>query len=291
MAPEHPNHTDETDRLDLGTRLRAARLRAGVKQVDAKKLIGKSQSTMAKIERGETSISREDLSKLIAAFEPPQDDERCMWELWDKANSPARLRVGRRIGTPVWFLKVLKKELLAEAAWSWTGERIPGLIQCESYMVDQFDGEGRGTAISPRLLQRRQRQRMFEDKDKSFVFLFSESALDRLCAQTHHPEIVSEQLRHMIELAGRDNITIRFVPYGAVPYVDPDFIILRRTDGDRDSAYSEYLTDVRWANTRELRTYHEAWAALLSIAASPEDTLLDLHRRCALADRGELDGG
>ncbi|OXM50811.1 hypothetical protein CFP71_26815 [Amycolatopsis thailandensis] len=289
MAPEQPTHTDETDRVRLGKLLRAARKRAGMTQVDARNLIGKSQSTMAKIEAGTTSISRESLQKLIAVYEPAADDVPTMWALWEKTSSPARLRHGKRIGTPVWFGEVLDKEYQADELWSWTGERIHGLLQCEPYMIDQFDGEGRGPEIHPRLSQRRKRQRVFEDADKSFVFLFSESALDRLCAQTAHRHVVTEQLRHMAELAERDNITIRVVPYGAVAYVDSDFIILRNADGD--DAYSEYLTNVSWANARELTTYHEAWDAMLSISSSPEDTLKDLRRRYKLADPGDPDGG
>ncbi|MEV7549200.1 helix-turn-helix transcriptional regulator [Amycolatopsis sp. NPDC089917] len=289
MAPEQPTHTDETDRVQLGKLLRAARKRAGMTQVEARNLIGKSQSTMAKIEAGTTSISRESLQKLIAVYETASDDAPALWALWKKTNSPARLRHGKRIGTPVWFGEVLDKEQLAEELWSWTGERIHGLLQCEPYMIDQFDGEGRGPEISPRLLQRQKRQRVFEDGHKRFVFLLSESALDRLCAQTAHRHVVTEQLRHMAELAGKDNITIRVVPYDAVAYVDPDFIILRGADGD--DAYSEYLTNVRWANARELTTYHEAWDAMLSISLSPEETLKALRRRCTLSDQGDPDGG
>ncbi|WP_158255748.1 helix-turn-helix transcriptional regulator [Amycolatopsis sp. BJA-103] len=289
MTPEHLNHTDETDRLHLGELLKAARERAGVKQVEARALIGKSQSTMAKIEAGTTSISRHALQKLIAVYAPPADDVPTMWVLWEKANSPTRLRHGQRIGTPVWFREVLLTEQLTDEMRSWTGERVPGLLQCESYMLDQFDGEGRGPEISPRLIQRRKRQLMFEDGNRSFTFLMSESALDRLCAQTRHPDVVADQLKHMIGLAERDNITIRVVQYQAVAYVDPDFVILRNSEGDR--AYSEYLTNVRWANMRELAIYHDAWSALLSIAASPEKTLEDLHRRCRLADLSDPDGG
>jgi transcriptional regulator with XRE-family HTH domain len=289
MGPGQQNHTDETDRVQLGKLLRSARQGAKMTQLEARNLIDKSQSTMAKIEAGTTSISRQSLQKLIAVYEPPADAIPTMWALWEKTSSPARLRQGKRIGTPVWFGEVLDKEQLAEELWSWTGERIHGLIQCESYMIDQFDGEGRGPEISPRLLQRQKRQRLFDQEDKSFVFLFSESALNRLCAQTEHPHVVTDQLKHMAELAERDNITIRVVPYRAVAYVDSDFIILRETDGD--SAYSEYLTNVHWANARELATYREAWDALLSIAASPEKTLEDLRRRCKLADPGDPDGG
>ncbi|HET6290112.1 MAG TPA: Scr1 family TA system antitoxin-like transcriptional regulator [Amycolatopsis sp.] len=291
MTAEQPTHTDETDRGHLGELLKVARERAGMKQVEARALISKSQSTMAKIEAGKTSISHQALERLIDAYQPPEGDVSTMRALWKKANSPARLRQGRRIDTPVWFRGVLKKEQLAAEMWAWTGERIHGLLQCESYMVDQFGGDGLGPEISPRLLQRRKRQRLFEDEGKGFVFLLSEAALDRLCGQTDHRHVVVDQLKHMIDLAGRGNITIRVVSHGSAAYVDPDFIILRRTDGDRDSAYSEYLTNVNWANARELRTYHEAWAALLSIATSPEDTLADLRRRYGLAAPSDPDGG
>ncbi len=289
MAPEQPTHTDETDRVQLGKLLRSARQGAEMTQVEARNLIDKSQSTMAKIEAGATSISRQSLQKLIAVYKPAEEDVPAMWALWEKTNSPARLRQGKRIGTPVWFGEVLGKEQLADEIWSWTGERVPGLLQCEAYMIDQFDGEGRGPELSPRLLQRTKRQRMLDEANKNFVFLFSESALDRLCAQTDHPDVVTDQLNHMAELAERGNITIRVVPYDAVAYVEPDFIIMRNADGD--CAYSEYLTNVNWANARELATYREAWDALLSIAASSEKTLEDLRRRCRFTDPGDPDGG
>ncbi|WP_370948847.1 helix-turn-helix domain-containing protein [Amycolatopsis sp. cg5] len=293
MTEYHPApDTDITVRRKLGALLKTERVRVGLTQSEAVALVGKAQSTIAKVENGQTSVSRQDLAALIEGYEVHDDAMKAkIWALWERACSPARLRDEQRIGTPPWFLKPLETEQAAKAIWSWTGERIHGLLQSECYMVAQLNGEGRGPEMTPLFRQRKNRQKVFGEAGKSFDFIFSESALDRLCAQTHRSHVISDQLRHMISLAELDNVTIRFLPYHRGSYAELDFVILRPFGGKDDCAYSERVDGVSWATKRTMPIYRQAWSAKESTAATPEDTLQELRRRLERAAPEGLEVG
>ncbi|RSM69373.1 hypothetical protein DL991_40230 [Amycolatopsis sp. WAC 01375] len=279
--------TDQTVRRDLGELLTAARKNAGKRQVDIQRLIGKSQSTVTKIEHGTTSISHEDLGLWITDCAVESRLSEKMWMLWSRANAPRRVWSGERIGTPEWFVKVLATETRAAEVHSWTGERIPGLIQSEAYMYDQFGGTGLSMEVSPRFTQRVKRQELFNHPAKGFVFVISEAALDRLCAQKD--DIIEDQLGHMLALTRRANVTIRYVPYRAAAYVDPDFIIFRRADHGKDIGYSENSAGIDWSTRRSIKTYAKAWDALLDTAATADETRSELHRRFQRRRSGDHD--
>ncbi|MGW4129582.1 helix-turn-helix domain-containing protein [Amycolatopsis japonica] len=281
--------TDQTVRRDLGELLTEARKKAGKRQVDIERLIKKSQSTVTKIEHGTTSISQEDLGLWITACKVDDEVAERMRELWHRANAPQRVWSGHRIGTPEWFVKVLTREARADEVCSWTGERIPGLLQSVAYMYDQFGGSGLSMEVSPRFDQRKKRQELFNHPEKRFTFVISQAALDRLCAQ--RDDIVEDQLGHMLTLTDRPNINIRYVSHRAASYVDPDFIIFRYPDKGKDTGYSENIAGVAWSTRRSIKSYNEAWAALLDIADSAEDTRAELHRRYRLAKQGDHNRG
>ncbi|WP_410595536.1 helix-turn-helix domain-containing protein [Amycolatopsis sp. lyj-23] len=278
MASDPTPHTDDTLQHDLGAKLGAAREAAGLKQHDMVPLLGKTQPTVSKIERGDTSISREHLLAWITRCNVPVADADAMVRIWDLVNSPVRVRGSDRAPTPKWFFEAMEREQQANVLCSYSGEDIHGLMQHESYMLLLFDGQRRATDISERLKQRTWRQRILADPDKSFVFIISESALNRLCAQP--ADIVEDQLGKMVTLAQKDNVVIRYLRYSASPEAGPSYVMLRIPDDDVPvRVYNEHLTGVTWIPKRNIHTYETTWAAQLALAESAEDTLVELHRR------------
>ncbi|MFJ1760808.1 helix-turn-helix domain-containing protein [Amycolatopsis sp. NPDC088138] len=290
MAPDDPAPpTDDTLRSVLGRLLKEQRDEAKLNQHHMVEVLGRSQSTVSKIEQGETSISREGLLAWTAACGTGPETVAEMVRLCETANAPARLRGSDRVATPAWFAPVIAHEQRARTILSWTGERINGLLQSEAYMLLVFDGARRGTVMAERLLQRKKRQRMFDEPGRSFLFVVSESALDRLCAQP--ADIAEDQLAHMLKLAGRENITIRFLRYRATPDPGPDFVIMQFAGEERDQAYSEDISNAHWVNKDQLPTWHRAWEALLDLADSAEDTLAELRDRCHRTASGDTGTG
>ncbi|MDT8910127.1 Scr1 family TA system antitoxin-like transcriptional regulator [Amycolatopsis sp. PS_44_ISF1] len=288
-TPDPRTETDEALWNDLGRDLRAARDAAGCDQHEAAQALGKHQTTVSKLENGMTSISREELIVLLDLYAAAPEAREAMLRNWDLIKSPTRQRGDDRVVTPQWFQLVEKREAQATAIHAWSGENFHGLIQSESFMILVFDGARRGTVMGDRMLKRLKRQRQFDRIDKQFVFLISTASLRNVDALP--ADIAADQLEHLIELAQRDNITIRLIPPPPNGYSEHNFVIMRFSSGERERAYSEYLDGVSWAAQRRLRKYRTAWAALQSIAFSAEDTLAELHRRYDLIDGRNPDRG
>ncbi|MFE3170055.1 helix-turn-helix domain-containing protein [Amycolatopsis sp. NPDC059090] len=282
--------TDDTLRSDLGRGLKAARTAARLTQRDAGAVLGRDQSTISKIESGETSIGREGLCALLDRYGVSDAEANEMLRAWDTVNAPERRWGDDRVATPSWFAKVIDNERKAVLVRAWSGENVHGLLQSPSYMLLVFDGARRDTVMFGRWKKRRQRQELFNESDKRFEFFVSESALEKL--DTLNPGIERDQLEHMIELAGRHNITIRLVPQPANGYSEHNFVIMGFPGKPAERAYSEYLGGVAWIAQRDLERPRKAWAALESVARTAEATLDELHRRYSQAvarnsDRGQ----
>jgi transcriptional regulator with XRE-family HTH domain len=59
--------------VELGVRIKSARLKAGMTQVEASAIFGRDQSVVARIERGERQLSALELRDLCRAFGVPYD--------------------------------------------------------------------------------------------------------------------------------------------------------------------------------------------------------------------------
>ncbi|MBN6036859.1 Scr1 family TA system antitoxin-like transcriptional regulator [Amycolatopsis sp. 195334CR] len=265
-------------RRRIGSLLRAARKAAGVTQVEVKGVLACSQSTVTKIENGTTTISAENLGELIDFLDVDQVTAAELRRL-NEVNSVSRLRPGRRRAGPAWFGDVPELELRASEIRSWTGERIPGVLQSEQYMLAQF--QAAGCANVPDLIAaRKDRQRIF-DREGRREFLLSESALDRLCA-TATPLMALDEVQHLLKTGELAGVRIRIVPYGRGLYLEPDFTILGFPD-EPDQVYVEYVSGKLLLHKKNDVTEHQrAWAALDGRAATAAESARFL---VALRDR------
>jgi len=277
MAQQPGSPTDDTLQSVLGSLLKRQREEAQLGQRRMTELLDRSQPTVSKIEKGETSISQAGLTEWLEACGTSEEVAAEIWRIWNLVNSPARLRGDDLAAIPAWFIRVVEREKLAKKLMAWSGENIHGMAQSEAYMLLVFDGARRGTVMAARMQYRKQRQELLVDPGKEFEFIMSVSALDRLCAQ---PDVIAEdQLDHMIKLAGFANITIRLLPYHAMPDAGQEFVIMQFADEERDQAYAEDPTNANWANKNQLPVWYRRWDALADLADSPEKTLAELHRR------------
>ncbi|MGC7099150.1 helix-turn-helix domain-containing protein [Amycolatopsis lurida] len=281
------NHSGEaesvvTRRRRIGALLRTARKAAGVTQVQVKTVLACSQSTVTKIENGTTTISAQNLGKLIEFFRVDQDTAAELRRL-NEVNSASRLRSGRRRAGPAWFGDVPELERRASEIRSWTGERVPGVLQSDQYMLAQFQAAGCAN-VSELIAARKDRQRIF-DREGRREFLLSESALDRLCA-TANPLTALDEVQHLLKCGELAGVRIRIVPYGRSLYLDPDFTILSFPD-EGDQVYVEYVSGKLLLHKQnDVKEHWGAWAALDELASTPEESAR------LLADwRDRLDAG
>jgi transcriptional regulator with XRE-family HTH domain len=274
-----------TQRSRLGSRISRWRTARGLTQVELADGVGCKQPKIQKIESGKAGTRPEDLERIIEVLGIPRAEADQLREL-NEANDPSVRRAERRMITPHWFREILEKEQAAAEILSWTGNRIPGLLQSEYYMLAQFQAS-RQERVTDRVAERKARQRMFDGPGPRAVFMLEYSCLEKLVHSIKN-SVASDQLEHMIRLVElRPSVSVRILPRDAAAYPDEDFTILRFAQPDLvDFAYQESKVKLITvpADQDGFASYEESWEAQLAATLSREQSLLYLKEwasRCA----------
>ncbi|WP_433368953.1 DUF5753 domain-containing protein [Streptosporangium sp. CA-115845] len=135
---------------------------------------------------------------------------------------------------------------------------IPGLLQVPDYMTAIFR---RGRVMDETLIARRVEARLArqeilrQDNPPNLWVILDEAALRKVVGS---PEIMVQQLEHVIELSARDHITVQVLPdaAGAHAAMEGSFMILDFKEGDGSIVYVETaMSDLYLETKEELRGY------------------------------------
>ncbi|MEO3812775.1 helix-turn-helix transcriptional regulator [Sphaerisporangium sp. B11E5] len=124
----------------------------------------------------------------------------------------------------------LEEEQDATGLRSWEPTIVPGLLQTEAYAREMISKRPGITAaqIDERLTSRLQRQSILRGHDAPTIsFLMDEAVLHRRIGE---PEVMPEQLSHLLEMSQHPKLTLQIVPYetGAHCGLSGGFIIAER---------------------------------------------------------------
>jgi transcriptional regulator with XRE-family HTH domain len=193
----------ETDpRAFLGRELRRARVAAGFS----------SQETLA----ARLGFDRTVIAKAETGDRPPTDDVLSAWS--EECGLDAELfgrwaALARRTDGPIpsWFESWLEAERLAHMLRIWQPLVIPGLMQTAEYARALFIAAGADQDRADDLVTvRLDRQAILDRPDHPHVVaVIDESVLHRLVGS---PQIMSDQLARVADLAERPDITVQVLP-------------------------------------------------------------------------------
>jgi len=207
MPPRTQSRDPETDLgAFLGRQLKEIRIGAGYgSQDEFASLLSKDRSVVGKAESGEY---------------PPTDAVLNDW--LNLCGIEGRLRTvvlamakfaRMRDGGPVkvWFVGWVDAEGKAHTLRIWQPIIVPGIVQTPAYARELFAAMGlNGDQVSDYVQSRLSRQAILDRADPpSVVIVLDELALHRLIGT---PEIMCEQLEHLMELSKRPNIHIHILP-------------------------------------------------------------------------------
>ncbi|MBL1099484.1 helix-turn-helix domain-containing protein [Streptomyces sp. 205] len=193
----------------LGNALRSRRNSLGLKQEEVARYLEGSPSKVSRIENGQHQFKECDLRRLFTIYEVDDPLEQAqLRELAEEANRE-----------PWWqpWSSVTQKHLQAVVSFESMAQRIkvfeplqlPGLLQTEAYAHAVIQG-GSGDARQHRALAafRMERQLRFRQApaDKKLICIIDEGSLRRRYGT---PEIMREQVRHLIDLATSPRYQIR----------------------------------------------------------------------------------
>jgi transcriptional regulator with XRE-family HTH domain len=259
-------------RRELGTILRTLRTQKGwtAEQVAERLLV--SPSKISRLEKGQRGASARDIRDLCDLYEVNDEQRQHLTELASEGKKPAW-----PTGADLPYSRYVRLEAEAASISDYGLGIVPGLLQTAEYAREVV--QAAVPRWSPKIVRERVEGRLarqpllFSDHPPRFEAVMDESVLHRVVGS---PAIMHAQLRQLLEMSKRPNITLQVVPYtaGVLPSGNNKFIILRfARPAVPDVVFIEGLTrDYYVEDPDEVEAYNTTFRTLVDMAASPEAT-------------------
>lgn len=265
-------------RMILGRQLQALREKAGMSYEQAAEAIYSSEWTVRRMERAEGGLKPLTVKSLLMVY-----------GVTDVREIDAFLALSRDAGKPgwwhryddvlpPWFRTAVGLEESASLIRAYEPQVVPGLLQTQDYIraitAASFPA-ATGEETQRRVALRLARQELLTRPGApDYWVVLEETVLRR---PVGGPKVMRAQLAHLIEAAGRPNITIQVIPFAAGwhPALYGMFWIFRLAAQELpDVVYSEALTSSYYLNKPEDTTrYTEALDTMCAQAAPPDQTI------------------
>jgi hypothetical protein len=236
-----------------------------------------SASKVSRIETSRTAVTTGDLRALLDLYQVSGSARDRLAELGRTANQRGWWDAyGETLSYGYSTFLALENDAESERFY---GQMIvPGLLQASRYAEEIIRATLLAAppgAIARRVEARLARQRLLtKDSPLQFSTVLDESALRR---QVGGPDVMADQISHLIEIARRPNITVQILPFvkGAHIAMTGSFALLR-FPGPTASymVYLENMTDELFIES-EAESYHYslAYDRLTELALGPEESL------------------
>ncbi|HEX6524074.1 MAG TPA: helix-turn-helix transcriptional regulator [Streptosporangiaceae bacterium] len=259
-------------RIMLGTQLRNLRESRGISAHEAAKAIRASDSKISRIELGRSAIREIDVLDLLTFYGVDPEEREQFLTLAEQANRPGWWHRFSDI-LPDWFKSYIGMEEAAKSIRVYDPLFIPGLLQTPQYTAAVLAlGDIPVSEAERHVILRKERQRRFIEGQLKLWAIVDESALRRPVGS---PRILRDQLRYLVSLSDRQNLTLQITSQGAGGYAAPSgFSILRFGDRDMpDVVYVEHLTSALYLDKRvDVDRYLLAMERLSIISNKPAET-------------------
>ncbi|MFF8445229.1 helix-turn-helix domain-containing protein [Streptomyces californicus] len=254
-------------RILLGSQLRRLRESRGVTREAAGYSIRASESKISRMELGRVSFKARDVEDLLTLYGVTDDAERdSLLGLAREANVAGWWHSYGDV-LPGWFQTYVGLEGAASLIRIFEVQFVHGLLQTEAYAHAVVSRGMRGASpaeIDRRVALRLERQKaLVSERAPTFHAVLDEAALRRPYGER---EVMRAQLRHLIDMSERPNITLQVIPFshGGHAGESGSFTMLRFPESDlSDIVYLEQLTSALYLDKpEEVAQYEKAMATL-----------------------------
>ncbi|TDD49648.1 helix-turn-helix domain-containing protein [Saccharopolyspora elongata] len=271
--------TPTVRRLQLGHELRHLREDAGCDLAEAGRAIGKAESTISRLESGQTGLKRQVLEQLVDFYagKVRVRVDRSFYLDLAKGSEQRGRWTGYRAIYHKYARMMVDLEADASTIRKYQVEIIPGLLQTPAYL-QAIHAEAVPQVVpnlDDVLSARAERQQIFTKPEAPELgFVLSESALLTMVGTS---EIMREQLEHLVEIADLPNVHLQVLPFRARthPDVRPQAFTMFRIDapgnsGPLEFVYLEEMHDGKYLDDREdVDLYNRLWSRLVGAALDP----------------------
>lgn len=281
--PESPT----VRRIMLGIRLRALRTRAGVAADDAAHHIARTDSTISRMETGQSSVPARVLERLVDLYGATPEETAQLTELAKAARQRGWWQRYGEVLHPGFEL-YLGLEAEATEIDIYANEWVPGLLQTPEYARAIMSVEPRRPSdeeIQRRVESRLARQAILEgDEPVQYWAVLSEAVLRRIVGG---PEIMAEQLHALALKARKRNVKLQVLPFscGAHPAVSGAFTLATLDLGDAAVAEYAYVENragsIMMDKAAEIEIHRLTFDALRADALGPGRSIALIEKAAA----------
>ncbi len=278
MPDTQPDSSPTVLRMILGRQLQALREKAGLSHQQAADSIYASEWTIRRIEAGKGSLKPLNIKSLLIT--DGITDVREIDAFLALARDASRPGWWHSYGDalPEWFKVAVGLEESASLIRAYEPQVVPGLLQTEAYVraitAASFPAEQEEDSERRVALRLARQQLLKRPAPPEYWVVLEETVLRRPIGG---PAVMRGQIEHLIECAGRPNITIQVLPFtaGWHPAMYGMFWIYRFPDDTiPDVVYSEGLTSAYYLNKpEETSKYTQALDQMAAQAATPDQTV------------------
>lgn len=263
-------------RILLGVQLRRLREAKRVSLEEAGNVIRASHSKISRLESGRVGFKDRDIVDLLTYY--GVTDEKVREELRSRAvraNSPGWWHKYPDV-VPTWFETYVGLEEAASEIRSYEVQFVPGLLQTADYArAVTMLRYSNPKEIHSRVSLRMTRQAILDRPDSpSLSVVLDEAVLRRPLGG---PSVMRAQLKHLIQMSQRPDITIEVVPFkvGGHAAAGGPFSLLRFAEHDLpDVVYMEQLNSALYQNKPEVVAgYLAVFERLRTDALNPERSI------------------
>jgi len=264
-------------RFVVGSQLRRLREAREISRDTAGYAIRASASKISRMELGRVSFKLRDITDLLTLYGVTDAAQRdAVVRIAEQANDPAWWQTYEDV-LPGWFHTYVGLEEAASLIRTYEVQFLPGLLQTEGYtraVIAAGAPELSGDEVDKRADVRMRRQRILSGAQPTRLWaVLDESALRRL---TGGRPVVQAQIRHLLAVSDRPNITIQMMPLrpGAFTVDGGGFSVMRFAEDDMpDVVYIEQLTGAQYLDKPEhVDRYLQVMNRLTVEALTPEAT-------------------
>jgi hypothetical protein len=264
-------------RIVVGAHLRRLREAAGVSREDAGYHVRGSASKISRMELGRVSFKERDVADLLTLYGVVESSSR--EPLLSLARDSRSDGWWHRYDDVLesWFGTYVGLEEAASTIRAYQVQFVPGLLQTADYtrgVVVSGMPDTSAAEVDRRVKLRLERQRILErTSPATYWVVMDEAALRRPVGGR---AAMQGQLKHLLEVGQRPNITIQVMPLrrGTHTADGGAFSMLRFADPDiPDIVYVEQLVSALYMDKPEhVERYRQAMERLTVAALSPADT-------------------
>jgi transcriptional regulator with XRE-family HTH domain len=235
--------------------------------------LGMSHSTVSHWETGRRVPTSEDVAGLLGAVGVNGEERKRILNLARRANEANWLTVGMP-GVPAQLAGAMECERAADMITQWSPSLVPGLLQMPDYARAAISANDpfSSTDIESRVFVRAGRRDILTQRNPVRLHaLIGEAALHEPIGS---PEVMADQLHHLLVMAGRSSVTIQVMrpAQGWHPGLTGPFILYAFPDTPPVVHFEHHSSGAFVSEQKDVAAYKQAIDTISRKAMSPADS-------------------